>query len=137
MKYEKMFPKFIKYFEYIKNLIDHNILTDIYKDYEENLKSKRMNVNKLDILSDSDKDNFINKIRINDKNEYSSNYEINSSYYSDDNDISQNIFIKNNNDNDGGSSNDSNNNNKEHNNNSNYINSKNLIDNKAPKQKKK
>lgn len=57
----------------INNLLDYSALGNIYKDYREYLKNKKIQINELTILSDSDSDNFKYEKTINNNLDYSSN----------------------------------------------------------------
>ena len=62
----------------IDELIEHKTMSEISKNYHNYLKGKKELINELDILSDSDNLNFKNEKKIDQFNDYSSNFNNNS-----------------------------------------------------------
>ena len=63
----------------IKELINNKAMKDIYINFKDYLKRKRMIIKELEILSDADDENFFNEKNVNTEIDYSSNYITNPS----------------------------------------------------------
>jgi len=77
----------------IKELINNKAMKDIYINYKDYLKRKRMIIKELEILPDTDNENFLNEKNINTEIDYPSNYITNSSKSESSTDNNNEIII--------------------------------------------